>query len=114
MKTQIEQAQSANATGSAKRNPFVAPLNAVPACQTPDKDTDWFPAVDVTNTGQEYVLEVDLPELKPQEIQLSADSKPRREGLELLVIWSFSALSFAALFFALYVIWAKCEGNWPF
>jgi hypothetical protein len=29
----------------------------------------------------------------------------------MLAIWSFVAVSFAALFFALYVIWAKCNGR---
>jgi len=56
------------------RNLFAAALNAVPACQVRDGDTDWFPAVDVTETGQEYVFEMDLPGLKPEEIQLCVDS----------------------------------------
>ena len=37
---------------SNNRNLFVASLNAVPACQMQDGDTDWFPAVDVTEAGQ--------------------------------------------------------------
>ena len=49
-------------------------LMAVPACQRQDGDTDWFPAVDLDETGQEYVFEVDLPGLKPEEIQLDVDS----------------------------------------
>ena len=49
-------------------------LMAVPACQRGDGDTDWFPAVDLAETKQEYVLEVDLPGLKPEEIQLEVDS----------------------------------------
>ena len=49
-------------------------LTAVPACQSGDGDTDWFPAVDVTKTRQQYVVEVDLPGLKPEEIQLRVDS----------------------------------------
>jgi len=57
-----------------KRDLFVAALNAVPACQLRDGDTDWFPAVDVTETGQEYVFDVDLPGLEPEEIQLEVDS----------------------------------------
>ena len=59
---------------SNSRNLFVASLNAVPACQMRDGDTDWFPAVDVTETGQDYVFEVDLPGLKREEIQLGVDS----------------------------------------
>jgi HSP20 family protein len=49
-------------------------LMAVPACQNGDGDTDWFPAVDLVETGQEYVFEVDLPGLKPEEIQSRVDS----------------------------------------
>jgi len=57
-----------------KRNLFIASLNVVPASQTPNGDTDWFPAVDVTETEQQYVFDVDLPGLKPEEIQLRVDS----------------------------------------
>jgi HSP20 family protein len=60
---------------SDKRNPFIASLTAVPACQRPHGDTDWFPAVDLTETGQEYVFEVDLPGVKPDEIQLRVDNQ---------------------------------------
>jgi hypothetical protein len=38
------------------RNRLMASLFAVPACQNPDLDTDWFPALDVTEAGEEYVL----------------------------------------------------------
>jgi len=62
---------------SDNKNLFVTSLNAVPACQMRDGDTDWFPAVDVTEAGQEYVFEVDLPGLKPEEIQV----RPDTEGL---------------------------------
>lgn len=47
---------------------------AVPTCQRRDGDTDWFPAVDLAETGQEYVFEVDLPGLMPEEIQLEVDN----------------------------------------
>ena len=49
-------------------------LIRVPACQTKIRDTDWFPAVDLRDTGQEYVFEVDLPGLKPTEVKLQVDS----------------------------------------
>lgn len=52
----------------------MASLVAVPACQSRDGDTDWFPAVDLTETGREYVFEVDLPGLKPGEVQVRVDS----------------------------------------
>ena len=74
---------------SNNRNLFVASLNAVPACQMRDGDTDWFPAVDVSEARQEYVFEVDLPGLKPEEIRVRADADglfisgqrvPRQQG----------------------------------
>ena len=61
-------------TNNDKRDFLMTSLMAVPACQRGDGDTDWFPAVDLAETKQEYVLEVDLPGLKPEEIQLEVDS----------------------------------------
>ena len=49
-------------------------LMAVPASQRRDGDTDWFPAVDLAETGQEYVFEVDLPGLVPEEVQFEVDN----------------------------------------
>ena len=46
---------------------------AVPACQRLDGDTDWFTAVDLAETGQDYVFEVDLPGLTPADIKLEVD-----------------------------------------
>ena len=57
-----------------KRTRLMTSLLAVPACQRQGEDTDWFPAVDLEENGQEYVFEVDLPGLKPDEIQLHVDS----------------------------------------
>ena len=59
---------------SDRRNLLMTSLISVPACQRRDGDTDWFPAVDLTETRQEYVFEVDLPGLKPEEIQVRVDS----------------------------------------
>ena len=36
-------------------------------------DTDWFPAVDVSDAGEEYLFEFDFPGLKLEEIQISRD-----------------------------------------
>ena len=51
----------------------MASLMSVPACQTQDGDTDWFPAVDLLETKQEYVFELDLPGINPEEIQFEVD-----------------------------------------
>ena len=57
-----------------ERNLLMNSLINVPACQRRDGDTDWFPAVDVSKTGQEYVCEVDLPGLKPEDVQVRVES----------------------------------------
>ena len=58
---------------NAEREQFLAALNAVPACQRRVADTDWFPAVDVSDPGEEYLFEFDLPGLKLSDIQISRD-----------------------------------------
>jgi len=58
---------------NADRDLFRAVLNAVPACQQRVADTDWFPAVDVSDTGEEYLFEFDFPGLKLEDIQISRD-----------------------------------------
>ncbi len=55
------------------RDRFLASLTAVPACQRPDADTDWFPAMDVCDAGNEYLFEFDLPGLNRAQIQISMD-----------------------------------------
>jgi HSP20 family protein len=58
---------------NADRDLFRASLHAVPAGQQRVADTDWFPAVDVSDTGVEYLFEFDFPGLKLQDIQISRD-----------------------------------------
>ncbi len=77
MKTRQEPADS----GKGNMTPFtdkgtrlMTSFMAVPTCHRQDGDSDWFPAVDLAETGQEYVFEVDLPGLSPEEIQLQVDS----------------------------------------
>ena len=74
---------------NADRDLFRAFLNAVPVCRQRVADTDWFPAVDVSDTGEEYLFEFDLPGLTLEEIQISRDDaalylngerKTRRHG----------------------------------
>jgi HSP20 family protein len=55
------------------RDLLEASFVVAPACQRPDADADWFPAVDICEAGKEYFLEVDLPGLKPQEMRVSTD-----------------------------------------
>jgi len=58
---------------SADRDLFRASLNAVPACRQRMSDTDWFPAVDASDTGKDYLFEFDFPGLKLEDIQISRD-----------------------------------------
>ncbi len=52
---------------------YAESLNTVPACKRRVADTDWFPAVDVYDTGEEYLFEFDFPGLKLEDIQISRD-----------------------------------------
>ena len=58
---------------NADRDQFRASLNAVPACRQRMAETDWFPAVDVSDTREEYLFECDFPGLKLEDIRISRD-----------------------------------------
>jgi hypothetical protein len=52
-------------------------------------------------------------------IERTSDSAPLlnrsiHRNWEMFVIWSFVVVSFAAFFSCLWVISAKCRGDWPF
>ena len=52
---------------------YAESLSAVPVARWRVADTDWFPAVDVYDAGNEYLFEFDLPGLKQEQIQISMD-----------------------------------------
>ena len=52
---------------------YAKSLDTVPVCKRRVADTDWFPAVDVSDAGDEYLFEFDLPGLAREEIQISLD-----------------------------------------
>ena len=52
---------------------YAESLDTVPVCKRRVADTDWFPAVDVSHTGGEYLFEFDFPGLKLEHIQISRD-----------------------------------------
>jgi HSP20 family protein len=52
---------------------YMESLDTVPVCKRRVADTDWFPAVDVSDAGDEYLFEFDLPGLGREEIQISLD-----------------------------------------
>jgi hypothetical protein len=51
-------------------------------------------------------------------IAQTSDSTPLRNRFtwnwEMIVIWGLVVFSFAALYFCLWVISAKCRGDWPY
>ena len=67
-----------------------------------------------TDLGSEIHRVMEDSERRP--IEPESKSDPRRNksnhlNWEMLALWSFVAVSLAALFVAGYVIWAKCNGK---
>ena len=57
-------------TTPSSRDRLLAPLATIPACQKPNGDADWFPPVDILEDAEEYLFKIDLPEMKPEDIQI--------------------------------------------
>ena len=49
---------------------FLVPLATTPAGQNSNGSADWFPAVDILEDAQEYLLKIDLPEVEPAQIHV--------------------------------------------
>jgi|SRR6266850_1967318 len=47
--------------------------NDAPGVRRWDPEVQWFPAVDIIETREEYVFQVDLPGLNPDEIEVAVD-----------------------------------------
>jgi HSP20 family molecular chaperone IbpA len=50
------------------RNQLLSSWASVPSVTRSDPDCQWFPALDITRTAEEYLIEVDLPGLNPADI----------------------------------------------
>lgn len=48
----------------------VAPFATVPAGQSCNGDTDWFPPVDMLGDAVEYIFRIDLPDVPPENIRV--------------------------------------------
>lgn len=57
---------------------------------------------------------VEPPRPKPNTTVRPLRSQYRRADWQMVALWAFVAVSFAALAFAGYMIWAKCRGASPF
>ncbi len=62
-----------NAILTPDRNQLLASWVSVPAVPRSDPDCQWFPALDVTRTPEEYLIEIDLPGLN--HLALPADAE---------------------------------------
>jgi len=63
-----------NAMLTDDRNQLLASWTFPPAVQRSDPDCQWFPALDLTRTHEEYLIEVDLPGLNPTDIEVTAEA----------------------------------------
>src|SRR5258705_6208556 len=63
-----------NSTLSHDRNQLLASWASLPAVPRADPDCQWFPALDITRTPEEYLIEVDLPGLNPTDIEVTAEA----------------------------------------
>ncbi len=61
-----------NAILTPDRNQLLASWVSVPAVPRSDPDCQWFPALDVTRTPEEYLIEIDLPGLNATDVKVSA------------------------------------------
>ena len=61
------------------RDRLLAQLATIPACQKSTAEADWFPPVDILEDAEEYLFKIDLPEVKPENLQVAV------EGDELVI-----------------------------
>jgi HSP20 family molecular chaperone IbpA len=52
---------------------LLAPLATIPAGQRFNEEADWFPPVDILEDAEEYLFKIDLPEVKPEGIQVAVE-----------------------------------------
>ncbi len=48
-------------------------LATIPAYQHSHNGADWFPPVDIVEDAEEYLFKVDLPEVKPENLQVAVE-----------------------------------------
>jgi len=69
-------------------------LTMIPVCQGGDGDSDWFPPVDILEDADEYLFRIDLPETRPDDVEVVVEEdglfisgerpKPPLEGKKFL------------------------------
>ncbi len=48
-------------------------LAMIPACQVRNDGADWFPPVDILEDAEEYLFKIDLPEVKPENLEVAVE-----------------------------------------
>ena len=54
-------------------HPLLASLATIPACQRRVADADWFPPVDIVDDAEEYIFKIDLPDVRPENINVTVE-----------------------------------------
>ena len=62
-----------NTTTLRPQDRLLTQLATIPTCQTPIDGVDWFPPVDIVENLEEYLFRIDLPEVKPDHLQVAVE-----------------------------------------
>ncbi len=62
-----------NATTSDPTDRLLTQLATIPAYQHSHNGADWFPPVDIVEDAEEYLFKIDLPEVKPENLQVALE-----------------------------------------
>src|SRR5712691_9851144 len=85
-----------NAILTRDRNQLLPSPASLPAATRLDPDCQWFPALDVIRTSEQYLIEVDLPGLDPKDIQVTAEEGILSlRGAFFSCVWLLAALTYS-------------------
>ena len=62
-----------NATMPEPHDRLLAQLEAIPAYQRSHDGADWFPVVDIVEDAEEYLFKIDLPDVKPENLEVAVE-----------------------------------------
>ncbi len=65
--------RSMNETTPSPCDRLVTQLAVIPACQYSHDGADWFPPVDIVEDAGDYLFKIDLPEVKPENLQVAVE-----------------------------------------
>ncbi|HVM49772.1 MAG TPA: Hsp20/alpha crystallin family protein [Candidatus Acidoferrum sp.] len=62
-----------NETSHGPQDRLLTQLAAIPACQAHVDGADWFPPVDIVEDAEEYLFRIDLPDVRPDDLQVAVE-----------------------------------------